>query len=135
MAPRRRPSRPSQASRMAAAVEAMVEMGFEAKLVRQKVNRLLKEDLYGEEGWRFIEEASYSVLIDALAPDQTNGDENENASLEKSKGRNYAETDGPSSSKVASPKKSSCGKDTGTSGAGPLSKVTIPSMLGGITSN
>ena len=27
---------------MAAAVEAMAEMGFEPKLVRQKVNRLLK---------------------------------------------------------------------------------------------
>nr|XP_011469900.1 PREDICTED: uncharacterized protein LOC101297485 isoform X2 [Fragaria vesca subsp. vesca] len=105
MAPRRRGprGRPTQVSRMAAAVEAMAEMGFEPKLVRQKVNRLLKDDLYGDEGWRFIEESSYSVLLDALLEDETSGDDNENASL--SKDGNHVETTGagPSSSKVLLP--------------------------------
>ncbi|KAL6126727.1 hypothetical protein ACLB2K_074773 [Fragaria x ananassa] len=106
MAPRRRVprGRPTQkVSRMAAAVEAMAEMGFEPKLVRQKVNRLLKDDLYGDEGWRFIEESSYSVLLDALLEDETSGDDNGNASL--SKDGKHAETAGagPSSSKVLLP--------------------------------
>ncbi|XP_061999912.1 uncharacterized protein LOC133717245 isoform X2 [Rosa rugosa] len=124
MAPRRGRGGPPKTSRMAAAVEAMADMGFEPKLVRQKVNRLLKKDLYGEEGWRFIEEGSYSVLLEALLEEQTDGDENGNASPEKSKGGKDAETAGagPSSSKNASPKKSTCGNDAETSEAGLLSK-------------
>ncbi|PRQ59401.1 putative WIYLD domain-containing protein [Rosa chinensis] len=124
MAPRRGRGGPPKTSRMAAAVEAMADMGFEPKLVRQKVNRLLKKDLYGEEGWRFIEEGSYSVLLEALLEEQTDGDENGNASPEKSKGGKDAETAGagPSSSKNASPKKSTCGNDAETSVAGLLSK-------------
>ncbi|XP_031379673.1 uncharacterized protein LOC116194904 isoform X2 [Punica granatum] len=55
-------------TRMDAAFDAMGAMGFEMDVVRAAVNELLKE--YTVEGWAFIEEYSYKVLIDKLLEEQ-----------------------------------------------------------------
>lgn len=50
---------------MAAAIDAMTPFGFPKKLVRAKMNYLLKE-YGGHDGYPFIEADAYKVLIDAL---------------------------------------------------------------------
>lgn len=54
--------------RMDAAIDALTPMGFPPALTRRKVKDLLKE--YGDEGWVFIEEASYKLLIECILEDQ-----------------------------------------------------------------
>ncbi|PNY00236.1 hypothetical protein L195_g023512 [Trifolium pratense] len=50
---------------MDAALDAMRQFGFEEKLVRETVEELL--DVYeGMQGWPFIEEGSYKLLIETL---------------------------------------------------------------------
>lgn len=57
--------RPRGETRMDAALDAMHQLGFDRKPVRKKVNELLK--VYGgPDGWVFIEEASYKLLIEEL---------------------------------------------------------------------
>ncbi|MCI16939.1 bifunctional UDP-glucose 4-epimerase and UDP-xylose 4-epimerase 1-like, partial [Trifolium medium] len=52
-------------TRMDAALDAMRQLGFEETLVRETVQELL--DVYeGIQGWPFIEEASYKLLIETL---------------------------------------------------------------------
>ncbi|RHN82489.1 putative WIYLD domain-containing protein [Medicago truncatula] len=64
MAPRRRPLKKGD-SRMDAALDAMTPLGFDKKLIHQTVNKLLK--IYdGNEGWHFIEDGAYCLLIDQL---------------------------------------------------------------------
>ncbi|KEH25671.1 ubiquitin-binding WIYLD domain protein [Medicago truncatula] len=64
MAPRRRPLKKGE-SRMNAALDAMTPLGFDKKLVHQTVNKLLK--VYdSSEGWGFIEDGAYHLLIDQL---------------------------------------------------------------------
>ncbi|XP_045832183.1 uncharacterized protein LOC123923535 [Trifolium pratense] len=66
MAPRRKQPRKSVGNtRMDAALDAMRQFGFEEKLVRETVEELL--DVYeGMQGWPFIEEGSYKLLIETL---------------------------------------------------------------------
>ncbi|XP_038721353.1 uncharacterized protein LOC120013576 isoform X2 [Tripterygium wilfordii] len=64
MAPRGRPRQRQGLTRMDAAVDAMRKYGFSEKSVREEMNNLLK--IYGEDGWAFIEEDSYRVLLDKL---------------------------------------------------------------------
>ncbi|KAL0402892.1 UNVERIFIED_CONTAM: putative inactive histone-lysine N-methyltransferase SUVR1 [Sesamum radiatum] len=51
-------------SRMHAALDAMRPMGFSTDTVRKCVKKLLK--VYGDDGWLFIEEAAYKLLIDMI---------------------------------------------------------------------
>ncbi|GAU36653.1 hypothetical protein TSUD_213070 [Trifolium subterraneum] len=52
-------------TRMDAALDAMRQLGFEENLVRKTVEELL--DVYeGIQGWPFIEEGSYKLLIETL---------------------------------------------------------------------
>ncbi|KAG8373101.1 hypothetical protein BUALT_Bualt12G0135600 [Buddleja alternifolia] len=51
-------------TRMHAAVDAMRPMGFSSEIVRKCVKNLLK--VYGNDGWAFIEEAAYKLLIDTI---------------------------------------------------------------------
>lgn len=107
---------------MAAAIEAMADMGFPKKLVRQKVNQLLK--IYTKDGWRLIEDGAYSVLLEALLEDQTNGDDDGDASPKKSSCRKHAEYlgAGPSSSKDVCPNNDARGgNEAEASVAGPSS--------------
>ncbi|KAG2402273.1 uncharacterized protein HKW66_Vig0234690 [Vigna angularis] len=70
MAPKRRPTKVGE-SRMDAALDAMHIYGFSKKLVRTTVQSLLK--VYGgNEGWVFIEDSSYTLLIDTLLESQLN---------------------------------------------------------------
>ncbi|GAU36652.1 hypothetical protein TSUD_213060 [Trifolium subterraneum] len=66
MAPRRRqPRKMVGNTRMDAALDAMRQLGFEEKLVKETVEELL--DVYeGLQGWPFIEEGSYKLLIETL---------------------------------------------------------------------
>ncbi|KAI3470864.1 hypothetical protein Pfo_027527 [Paulownia fortunei] len=63
MAPRRRRSKVGL-TRMHAALDAMRPMGFSSDVVRKCVKNLLK--VYGDDGWVFIEEAAYKLLIDTI---------------------------------------------------------------------
>ncbi|MED6151300.1 hypothetical protein PIB30_081212 [Stylosanthes scabra] len=68
MAPRGRPRKKMVGStRMDAALDAMMQFGFEEKLVRQTVNELL--DVY-EGAWPFIEDGSYNLLIETILAKQ-----------------------------------------------------------------
>ncbi|XP_021770653.1 uncharacterized protein LOC110734808 isoform X2 [Chenopodium quinoa] len=60
--------------RIDAAIDALKPMGFSPEIVRMNVDKLLKE--YGEEGWPFIEEASYKLLIEYILepPESPNED-------------------------------------------------------------
>ncbi|KAL0341296.1 UNVERIFIED_CONTAM: hypothetical protein Sradi_4646400 [Sesamum radiatum] len=49
---------------MHAALDAMRPMGFSTDTVRKCVKNLLK--VYGDDGWLFIEEAAYKLLIDTI---------------------------------------------------------------------
>lgn len=67
MAPRRRQPRRQTVgnTRMDAALDAMRQLGFEEKLIRETVEELL--DVYeGNQGWPFIEEGSYKLLIETI---------------------------------------------------------------------
>ncbi|KAL2317137.1 hypothetical protein Fmac_031013 [Flemingia macrophylla] len=56
-------------TRIDAALDAMHQLGFEKKLVRETVKELL--DAYdGTQGWPFIEEASYRLLIETILTKQ-----------------------------------------------------------------
>ncbi|CAK8538291.1 unnamed protein product [Lathyrus sativus] len=70
MAPRGRPHKKMVGNtRMDAALDAMQQFGFKEKLVRKTVEELL--DVYeGTQGWPFIEEGSYKLLIETLLCNQ-----------------------------------------------------------------
>ncbi|XP_062092518.1 uncharacterized protein LOC133798293 [Humulus lupulus] len=68
MAPRGR-SKKRGNTRMDAAVDAMGRFGFQKQRVRETVKELLK--VYGgDDGWPFIEDDSYVILLDALLETQ-----------------------------------------------------------------
>ncbi|XBI13424.1 hypothetical protein VPH35_140156 [Triticum aestivum] len=60
---RRRPRGGTQ--RMDAAIDHFAIMGYRKADVRSVVNRLLR-DVYGRDGWPFLEDSCYSVVQDAL---------------------------------------------------------------------
>ncbi|XP_004490977.1 uncharacterized protein [Cicer arietinum] len=66
MAPKRRQHKKKVGNmRMDAALDAMRQLGFEEKLVRGTIKELL--DVYeGTQGWPFIEEGSYKLLIETI---------------------------------------------------------------------
>ncbi|KAK2430950.1 histone-lysine N-methyltransferase SUVR2 protein [Trifolium repens] len=65
MAPRRKSRKMEGNSRMDAALDAMRQFGFEESLVRETIQKLL--DVYdGIQGWPFIEEGSYKLLIESI---------------------------------------------------------------------
>ncbi|KAL5710377.1 hypothetical protein ACHQM5_020947 [Ranunculus cassubicifolius] len=74
MAPRGRA--PKKDTRMDAAIDALSAMGFPKPLIKRKVMELLK--VYNG-GWRFIEEFSYKVLLEAIIEDQENESEKKNS--------------------------------------------------------
>ncbi|KAK6234314.1 hypothetical protein QUC31_006720 [Theobroma cacao] len=71
MAPRGR-SRKRSNTRMAAATDAMKPFGFPNNLVVKTIKELL--NVYGEEGWPFIEDAAYKVLIEAILEKDNGGE-------------------------------------------------------------
>ncbi|XP_022134195.1 uncharacterized protein LOC111006514 isoform X2 [Momordica charantia] len=81
MAPRVR-SRKRGNLRIDAALDAMAPFGFSPKLVRDTVKELLS--VYGgDDGWVFIEEGSYTLLIDTILDKLKDGvhEENERAEI------------------------------------------------------
>ncbi|XP_027934443.1 uncharacterized protein LOC114189914 isoform X2 [Vigna unguiculata] len=64
MAPKRRSSKKGE-SRMDAALDAMHPYGFDKQRVRRTVRSLL-EVYGGNDGWVFIEESSYTLLVETL---------------------------------------------------------------------
>lgn len=53
---------------MDAALDHMTAYGFSKPLIKKALQDLLK--LYGDEGWRFIEEDAYKVLLDVILDEQ-----------------------------------------------------------------
>ncbi|XP_050208719.1 uncharacterized protein LOC126659471 [Mercurialis annua] len=102
MAPRGRPRRspaPGMGQgqrRMDAAIDAMRGFGFADEMIFSTINELL--EVYGAEGWPFIEEAAYKVLLDTIL------EKVENETEEKGEGGDAdnvkALASGPSSSAV-----------------------------------
>lgn len=80
MAPRGRPRKRGK-THLDAALKAMAALTFPEKLVRDTVDELL-EVYGGDDGWGFIEDASYSVLIDTLLDKQQECTEKGIASLQ-----------------------------------------------------
>ncbi|GAU21412.1 hypothetical protein TSUD_32430 [Trifolium subterraneum] len=73
MAPRRRSFKKGE-TRMDAAIDAMTPYGFSNKLVRRIVDQLLK--VYGgNDGWVFIEDSAYTLLINTLLEQQQQEDQ------------------------------------------------------------
>ncbi|KAG8644901.1 uncharacterized protein LOC110624570 isoform X2 [Manihot esculenta] len=69
MPPLRRRAQKVGLKRIDAALDALRSMGFLEALVRRTVRNLLK--VYGgDEGWSFIEENSYGLLIDSILEEQ-----------------------------------------------------------------
>ncbi|KAI4306806.1 hypothetical protein L6164_030052 [Bauhinia variegata] len=62
--------------RLDAALDAMRPYEFPEQLVRETIDQLL-EVYGGKEGWPFIEEASYSVLLEVILEKQNNSAEEE----------------------------------------------------------
>ncbi|KAL1535539.1 hypothetical protein AAHA92_28303 [Salvia divinorum] len=71
---RRRPRRIPRLTRMDAAVDAMLPFGFSEAMVKERVKKLLKE-YGGDEGWPFIEESAYSVLIESILENMNDGEQ------------------------------------------------------------
>ncbi|KAF1890239.1 hypothetical protein Lal_00025572 [Lupinus albus] len=73
MAPRRRPPRKNRMgvgnTRMDAALDSMRQFGFHDQVVLETVDELL-EVYDGTQGWPFIEEASYKLLIETILAKQ-----------------------------------------------------------------
>ncbi|KAG9453957.1 hypothetical protein H6P81_006861 [Aristolochia fimbriata] len=94
MAPRHSSSRKVGLKRIDAAIDALLPLGFKKGVIRKNVNKLLK--VYeGDDGWVFIEEACYKLLIETILEEQ----ENEQAkTLELCEGQGKAPLVSPSSS-------------------------------------
>ncbi|XWS07656.1 hypothetical protein CRYUN_Cryun41cG0008200 [Craigia yunnanensis] len=70
MAPRRRTPKVGL-RRIDAALDALRPMGFPDDVVRKTIRSLLKA-YGGDDGWKFIEEYSYQLVIDAILEEQAN---------------------------------------------------------------
>ncbi|OIV90825.1 hypothetical protein TanjilG_15558 [Lupinus angustifolius] len=80
-------------TRMDAALDSMLPYGFPKKLVRQTVNHLLK--VYGgSDGWVFIEDSAYSLLIETLLEKQQEEEEGEEGTTAEA-GHNVDMEDNP----------------------------------------
>ncbi|KAI3778558.1 hypothetical protein L2E82_07936 [Cichorium intybus] len=66
MAPKRR--RQTGLTRMDAALDQVSCLGFSKQLIRRTVRNLLK--VYGDDGWKLIEEDSYKVVLDVILDEQ-----------------------------------------------------------------
>ncbi|KAL4575507.1 hypothetical protein LXL04_022353 [Taraxacum kok-saghyz] len=66
MAPRRR--KQPGLTRMDAALDQVSCMGFSRQLIRRTVKNLLK--VYGDDGWKLIEEDGYRVVLDFILDEQ-----------------------------------------------------------------
>ncbi|XP_009770489.1 uncharacterized protein LOC107811057 isoform X2 [Nicotiana tabacum] len=60
--------------RMDAALDAMDRLGFSRHIVQKSIKDLLK--VYGDEGWIFIEEAAYKLLIETILDTQGESESN-----------------------------------------------------------
>ncbi|KAL9239302.1 hypothetical protein vseg_013638 [Gypsophila vaccaria] len=83
MAPRPR-HRKVGLMRMDAAIDALKPMGYSPDFIRRKVKELLK--VYGDEGWSFIEEASYSLLLEYILEDGNDGQRPSSVNEERDQG-------------------------------------------------
>ncbi|XP_045808475.1 uncharacterized protein LOC123902730 [Trifolium pratense] len=84
MAPKRRSLKKGE-RRMDAALDAMIPYGFPNKLVRRTVDQLLK--VYGgNDGWVFIEDSAYTLLINTLLEQQQQEDQDQDGLIEDNPG-------------------------------------------------
>ncbi|XP_019255995.1 PREDICTED: uncharacterized protein LOC109234448 isoform X2 [Nicotiana attenuata] len=60
--------------RMDASLDALARLGFSRHIVQKSIKDLLK--VYGDEGWIFIEEAAYKLLIETILDTQGESESN-----------------------------------------------------------
>ncbi|XP_066325510.1 uncharacterized protein [Miscanthus floridulus] len=63
--------------RIDAAIDHLAQYGFAKPQIRKIINNLLQ--LYGRDGWVFLEEGSYRVVLDKLLEEQTQEDQKQEA--------------------------------------------------------
>uniref|UniRef100_A0A0E0LYB0 WIYLD domain-containing protein n=1 Tax=Oryza punctata TaxID=4537 RepID=A0A0E0LYB0_ORYPU len=63
--------------RIDAAIDHLSEYGFPRPIIRQAINELLADTLYGRDGWVFLEEGSYRIVVDKLLEEQANQQQQE----------------------------------------------------------
>ncbi|PWZ58359.1 hypothetical protein Zm00014a_001492 [Zea mays] len=63
--------------RIDAAIDHLSQYGFAKPQIRKIINNLLQ--LYGKDGWLFLEEASYRVVLDKLLEEQAQDDQKQEA--------------------------------------------------------
>ncbi|TVU10811.1 hypothetical protein EJB05_44363 [Eragrostis curvula] len=56
--------------RIDAAIDFCAGLGFHRTQIRRVINDLLSPSMYGREGWVFLEEAQYTVVLDKLLEEQ-----------------------------------------------------------------
>ncbi|XP_057477071.1 uncharacterized protein LOC130764772 isoform X3 [Actinidia eriantha] len=105
--------------RMDAAVDHMGLYGFPEELVRRSVKKLLKE-YGGDDGWPFIEENGYMVLLDDMLKEQDERVAGENSNEEENLLLDMAPAD-----EIA-------GDNSVADDGGPLSLVRLP-ICSGVT--
>nr|CAB3456566.1 unnamed protein product [Digitaria exilis] len=64
-----RPKLKSGERRIDAAIDHLAPYGFPKPQIRKVINDLLK--LYGRDGWAFLEDGSYRVVLEKLLEEQT----------------------------------------------------------------
>uniref|UniRef100_A0A2N9HVP5 WIYLD domain-containing protein n=1 Tax=Fagus sylvatica TaxID=28930 RepID=A0A2N9HVP5_FAGSY len=80
MPPRAGRKRKVGLGRIDAALDALRPMGFPDDLVRKTIRDLLKA-YGGDEGWAFIEEGCYKLIIDTILPERENSKREETQQL------------------------------------------------------
>ncbi|KAJ6797474.1 putative inactive histone-lysine N-methyltransferase SUVR1 [Iris pallida] len=75
--PPRRPRKTGGQQRIDAAYDALLPLGFSKQQVKQTIGRLLKDVYGGNEGWYFIEDAGYKLVIDTILEEQEEEKERE----------------------------------------------------------
>uniref|UniRef100_I1QLY5 WIYLD domain-containing protein n=1 Tax=Oryza glaberrima TaxID=4538 RepID=I1QLY5_ORYGL len=69
--------------RIDAAIDHLSEYGFSRPIIRQTINELLADTLYGRNGWVFLEEGSYRIVVDRLLEKQANQQEQQEEDLQR----------------------------------------------------
>ncbi|KAF2915117.1 hypothetical protein DAI22_09g006900 [Oryza sativa Japonica Group] len=72
--------------RIDAAIDHLSEYGFPRPIIRQTINELLADTLYGRNGWVFLEEGSYRIVVDRLLEKQANQQEQQEEDAKQHEG-------------------------------------------------
>ncbi|XP_066336181.1 uncharacterized protein [Miscanthus floridulus] len=75
----RRPRPKTVKRRIDAAIDHLAQYGFAEPQIRNIINNLLQLALYGRDGWVFLEEESYRMVLNRLLEEQAQQDQKQEA--------------------------------------------------------